>query len=206
MLFRPERNDRGFTLVELLVVIAIIGILVALLLPAIQSAREAARRIQCENSLKQIMLAVLNYETAHKRFPPGRLYPDWVLPKGDIARGYTNYLGVSASNAKFTGFRSVHLWILPYMEEQNIYDLINFSVPHSKQMTNGGTPVNANYQAYAQAATLFLCPSEPNIGRVISENNYRCNFGGSTPYGGADIDRPSGRPDCRRRAGLFGDG
>ncbi len=179
------RLYRGFTLVELLVVIAIIGILVSLLLPAIQSAREAARRSQCQNSLKQIMLAVLNYETGHKRFPPGRLFPDWLTPTGVIARGYSSYTGVTSANAKFTGFRSVHLWILPYMEEQNIYNQINFDVPHSKQMTNGGAPINTNYQAYAQAATLFLCPSDTSIGRIISENSYRYNFGGSTPYGGA---------------------
>ena len=66
-------NHRGFTLVELLVVIAIIGILVALLLPAVQAAREAARRAQCTNNLKQIGLATANYESAQKKYPPGRV-------------------------------------------------------------------------------------------------------------------------------------
>ena len=65
-------GKRGFTLVELLVVIAIIGILVGLLLPAVQAAREAARRMQCSNSIKQLSLAMLNYESAYKRFPPRR--------------------------------------------------------------------------------------------------------------------------------------
>src|SRR5262245_54965220 len=68
---RSTRSQRGFTLVELLVVIAIIGILIALLLPAIQSAREAARRAQCTNSLKQIGLGILNHESNKKAYPPG---------------------------------------------------------------------------------------------------------------------------------------
>jgi prepilin-type N-terminal cleavage/methylation domain-containing protein len=69
--FRPRTLRRGFTLVELLVVIAIIGVLVALLLPAVQAAREAARRAQCQSNLKNIALAVLNYESMKKELPPG---------------------------------------------------------------------------------------------------------------------------------------
>ncbi|MCI0333060.1 MAG: DUF1559 domain-containing protein [Planctomycetes bacterium] len=176
----------GFTLVELLVVIAIIGILVALLLPAIQAAREAARRTQCQNHVKQIMLGVLNYQSGRNRFPPGRQLPDWVLRNGTPLATYTSYRSVQFNTTRSTGFRSVHLWILPYMENQVVYDLIDFSVPHQKQMTQGGTPVNFNYQAYATAEALFLCPSDTNVGRIVSENNYRYNFGGSTPYGGAE--------------------
>ncbi len=74
---RPSR-DRAFTLVELLVVIAIIGILVALLLPAIQAAREAARRAQCASNMKNIGLALQNYNTAQNKFPPGVVYDTWV--------------------------------------------------------------------------------------------------------------------------------
>jgi prepilin-type N-terminal cleavage/methylation domain-containing protein/prepilin-type processing-associated H-X9-DG protein len=177
---------RGFTLVELLVVIAIIGILVGLLLPAVQAAREAARRMQCSNNMKQIGLAALNYESAMKKFPPGRLAPDYTIG-GAVQASYTSYPTTLAANA-WTGFRSVHTFILPYMEQTNIYNLIDFGRPTSVRMTTGGgvTPVNANYAAYANAAGLFICPSCPNTGVLITENNYRCNFGGSTPFGGSE--------------------
>src|SRR4029078_8650391 len=99
--------------------------------------------------------------------------------------GYSNYNGVTQDATNKTGFYSVHIWILPYMEETAIYDMINFKVAQVLQMTNNGVPYNINYQAYATAKSLFLCPSDPNTGRVISENNYRYNFGGSTPFAGA---------------------
>ncbi len=108
---RAQSRFRGFTLVELLVVIAIIGILIALLLPAVQAAREAARRAQCVNNLKQIGLALANYETALKSFPPGRMGCD----------GWCS--DVCTNNAAFqkpgtSGF----VMILPYLELQTLYD------------------------------------------------------------------------------------
>ncbi|MDZ7618880.1 MAG: DUF1559 domain-containing protein [Patescibacteria group bacterium] len=95
--FRPRH---GFTLVELLVVIAIIGILIALLLPAVQSAREAARRLQCANNLKQLGLALHNYHAAHRVFPPG---------------------GISSNELSFL------VMLLPYLEQKALYDRFNFA-------------------------------------------------------------------------------
>ena len=181
-----NRKSPGFTLVELLVVIAIIGMLVALLLPAIQAAREAARRTQCINNVKQMALAAANHESAKGVFPPGRLFPDWTDASGTTAKGTTNYAEDIPPTDK-TGFYSVHVWLLPYMEANNVYQLIDFKIAHEKMMLSGegGTPVNSNYAAYASAQSLFICPSDANTGQVVSENNYRSNFGGSTPGAGA---------------------
>ncbi len=190
-----SRRNLAFTLVELLVVIAIIGVLVALLLPAVQAAREAARRTQCTNNLKQMALAAVNYESTRGMFPPGRLLPDWTDPSGNQG-WYTNYTNVTIDDK--TGFYSVHIWLLPFMEASNVYDLINFDVAQIRIMD---PTTNPNYEAYATTQGIFLCPSDGNIGRVISENNYRSNFGGSTPGAGGtgstilgpdnkDVDRP----------------
>jgi prepilin-type processing-associated H-X9-DG protein len=142
--------------------------------------------MSCQNNLHQIGLALMNYEASHKKFPPGRLNPDWTI-NGVPRASYTNYNFVNQTpgSGHFTGFRSVHTFLLPYMEQDNIYKLINFSAPTAVRLTTAGVPTNTNYQAYANAAGLFICPSCPNTGRVISENNYRYNFGGSTPYAGA---------------------
>jgi prepilin-type N-terminal cleavage/methylation domain-containing protein len=183
-----KRIRSGFTLVELLVVIAIIGVLVALLLPAVQAAREAARRTTCINNVKQMALAAANYEAAKGYFPPGRKRPDKeiIATGAEPGGGYTSYPEGTSATERYNNF-SVHVWILPYMEAGNIYNMIDFKKGQSKKMMNDSltTPVNPHYQAYATAAGLFICPSDPNTGVIISENNYRVNLGGSTPFAGS---------------------
>ncbi len=113
MICSLRSGRRGFTLVELLVVIAIIGVLVGLLLPAVQQIREAARRTQCQNNLKQLGLAAHNFESAHKRFPPGCIsgYNGFDDPIGGDSFSFTN--------ASWVG----HLiFLLPYIEQQALYD------------------------------------------------------------------------------------
>lgn len=131
------RDIRGFTLVELLVVIAIIGILVALLLPAIQAARESARRSQCQNNLKQLGLAVLNFESAQKHFPSGGWGYRWA-PDPDHG------IGVEQPGS---GLYS----ILPFHEEQALFDL-GKGLPVAQKMT-------ANKQRLQTPLKVWVCPT-----------------------------------------------
>src|SRR6476469_3519878 len=119
-LYRSQK--RGFTLVELLVVIAIIGILVALLLPAIQAAREAARRTQCVNKQKQIGLAILNYESARKVLPMAYT-PNYSGPQLKGPCSGTNPPGTSFNNPA-NGLKDhfIITFLLPYLEQQALYD------------------------------------------------------------------------------------
>jgi prepilin-type N-terminal cleavage/methylation domain-containing protein len=185
---RPRRF--AFTLVELLVVIAIIGVLVALLLPAIQAAREAARRAQCIDRLRQMGIACANYESGRGYFPSGRLFPDKKRVGAATAEGsYTNYNEVDTAPQSWeVGYISPHVRLLPYLENVNLARSIDTIGTYPQRMRNSsGAIVNQRaYDVFQNVEGFFICPSDPNTGSPpLTENNYRANFGGSTPFGGA---------------------
>jgi prepilin-type N-terminal cleavage/methylation domain-containing protein len=134
---KSQMSKRGFTLIELLVVIAIIAVLIALLLPAVQQAREAARRTQCKNNLKQIGLALHNYHDAYSVFPPG-----YVDRNGNPDSTPDNDLGPGWGWASF---------LLPYLDQGNVYNQINF---------NDSVGVNSNAKVALTAMTVFQCPAD----------------------------------------------
>lgn len=133
-----HKGSRGFTLIELLVVIAIIAVLIALLLPAVQQAREAARRTQCKNNLKQMGLALHNYESTHGAFPPARI--DLKPPVVPVA-----YAGSWVTMA------------LPYLDQAPLYHIYNFNL-------SWADPANA--PATSAKLSMLVCPSSPGSGGI----------------------------------------
>jgi prepilin-type N-terminal cleavage/methylation domain-containing protein len=157
---------RGFTLIELLVVIAIIAVLIALLLPAVQAAREAARRIQCTNNMKQLGLAIHNYHNIHNVFPMGA--------------SSAVYDATLVYNAKQN--MSAHAALLPYIEQNAVYNALNFNFGVEDSNTTlayfvNSTGTNAQIKG-------FLCPSDPLAGQAdhngtTNTNNYYACVGTS---------------------------
>ncbi len=179
------RSRRGFTLIELLVVIAIIAVLIALLLPAVQAAREAARRAQCTNNLKQMGLAMHNYESTNSSFPPAKLYSAGTTTTSNDPAGQ----GLVLNTTAFT-------MILSFMEQQPMYNAYNFSLP-SCPSTNSGINVNvvggptsylANTTVTSSNIASFLCPSDvvlppmnngtvsTTVGAYNGANSARCSY------------------------------
>jgi prepilin-type N-terminal cleavage/methylation domain-containing protein/prepilin-type processing-associated H-X9-DG protein len=159
---------RGFTLIELLVVIAIIGVLIALLLPAVQAAREAARRAQCINNMKQLGLATANYESAFGSYPAGY--------------GTRNYDGSSWGT---WGSWSPQAMLLPYLEQRQLFDSANFSL-HSHGGDNSDV---ANTTVVTARIASLICPSSPPpagtyYGRPNPGNNYFASVGPSLHWHG----------------------
>ena len=175
-----SRRSASFTLVELLVVIAIIGILVAMLLPAVQSAREAARRILCTNNVKQIALALYNYHDSHNQFPPGVVWE--------------NGASYGPMCATWIG------QILPYIEQHAAYDLAKF------EYGNGGGPTNPYNIPYMKIKLPpMLCPSDPDQPNSNAGVYAKGNYAGNSGIG---PQQPGGDPLCRgcnppRTPGVF---
>ncbi len=144
----------GFTLVELLVVIAIIGVLIALLLPAVQQAREAARRMQCTNQQKQLGLAIHNYHDTFGSFPPAAIW----LGSGSTAPGNGRDASWGATWA---------LMILPFIEQNNLHAQYNFGA-----VARSGGASSGNNQVTREKPEAFLCPSHPEVtGRLTQDFN-----------------------------------
>ncbi len=160
----------GFTLVELLVVIAIIGILIALLLPAVQAAREAARRSQCTNNLKQVCLSLHNYHDANRVFPSMR-----------IGTGNPDGGDWDSNGQRLSGLVS----ILPYLEQSGLYSQISSKWTSGTYTAapGGPRPWRGEYQPWRAQVPAYICPSDSGAGTrtttSIAFNNYRFCVGDS---------------------------
>jgi prepilin-type N-terminal cleavage/methylation domain-containing protein len=173
-----RRCRPAFTLIELLVVIAIIAILIGLLLPAVQKVREAAARVQCQNNLKQIMLAVHNYAGTYNSNLPS--FDDWI---GDPP--HWGHWGIGI-------WGTLHFWLLPFMEQNNLYQIkgmqpggaaapwtyYNATLTPGGSQTIGSTPIKS-----------YVCPSDPVAppGEVAYSYTYDVNYGVTNYAGNAGI-------------------
>lgn len=166
--------SRGFTLVELLVVIAIIGILVGLLLPAVQAAREAARRMQCSNNLKQIGLAVHNFDSAYKKLP------------------FAGQCGSTGSTSTPYMIHSTLTQLLPYVEQQNVYNLLDTQsdprVAYAGSLNGGFWQTSTGCLLHSRArGRAYDDPAHPN-GQIAAKTQIPTFVCPSTPLAGAARD------------------
>ncbi len=193
------RRVRGFTLIELLVVVSIIAVLIALLLPAVQSAREAARRSQCSDNLRQLGLAMHNYVTAIEALPPVCVDQEWDQFNKQIPQPHQNW--------------SQHARLLPYLEQRVAYNMINWSFGarwadgdlvyrdhNPPDNAGGGADSIPQMSVLTLQIKVFLCPSDVNRGssglflvnganRLVGASNYACNIGMNRRIDGGAPDR-----------------
>ena len=155
-----KNNRNGFTLVELLVVIAIIGVLVALLLPAIQAAREAARRMQCANNLKQISLALLGYENSYGEFPAARFGSDLIAPNTVIDCGNGETFTIPDLGNMSDSGASAMVMILPFLEQQALFDELQPNTVPIWNAKNISTWAPQVADVLSQRPEVYRCPSD----------------------------------------------
>ncbi|MDB5337505.1 MAG: hypothetical protein JWN70_3124 [Planctomycetaceae bacterium] len=173
-----RQRSRGFTLIELLVVIAIIAVLIALLLPAVQQAREAARRSQCANNLHQLVTAMHNYDSSHGCFPPGSTGP--MSGDSNFPAGWSDpRVGSCCPYGHF----SWAAMILPQMDGTNVFNQINFNVPaFAYSFSESGTVYTnqgnaANQLAANSMPAVLTCPSVPRVQPTTQQKDYGINGG-----------------------------
>ncbi len=189
--FRMRRSlhRTGFTLVELLVVIAIIGILVGLLLPAVQMAREAARRTQCLNNLRNIGLANVNFETTKKKYP-----------------GYQDSFGEVSSSSGLAG--KVGSWVvslLPNLEQAALRDVWDDPTENTNWQTAASNLSSVQAQRFFPNVSLLVCPSDIMNQEVTGVNSYACNAGfvPATASSGASYSSSMSVTSQRKENGVF---
>jgi prepilin-type N-terminal cleavage/methylation domain-containing protein len=167
---RSRSTQSGFTLVELLVVIAIIGVMVGLLLPAVQAAREAARRMSCSNNLKQLGLGLHMYHDTAKTLPMGGYF-------------YGGETTSSPNGGALNNRGSLHVRILPYIEQQSVFDAFDFRFGTDNQQYPAG--VNNGMRIVGTEIPTFICPSDGqnvrlgNAPTFVMPSNYQGNHGAS---------------------------